>query len=171
MKDSVKLAKLSILWMHLDEVAFLIATARERELKRYNMSSVQMKVLLSLNYLDRPMTIRELCRWVVRGHTAISLLTDKMAAKGLVEKYQDTQNRNQTRVAITEKGQQALYQLIPRKPIPDILSVLSDEESALLIGLLEKIMARAVAVAAPEYPPNLEELAGMIRKGIRKPST
>ena len=169
MKDSARLTKLSILWMHMDEVSFLIATARERELKRYNLSSVQMKVLLSLNYLDRPMTIRDLCRWVIRGHTAISLLTDKMAGKGLVEKYQDDENRNQTRVAITEKGQQTLYQLIPRKPIPDILSVLSDEECDQLIALLEKVMTRAQDIAAPEYPPDLNELAKMLRKGIRKP--
>jgi DNA-binding MarR family transcriptional regulator len=151
--------------MHLDEATFLISTAREKELKKYNLSSVQMKVLLALNYLGFSPTIQELCRCVVRGHTSVSLLTDKMESKGLVEKQQDAENKNQTRVSITDKGRQTLQQLIPRKPIPDILSVLTEEECNQMTGYLKKIIARAVEVTSPEYPPDLDELSKMLTRG------
>ncbi len=153
--------------MHLDEATFLISESRERELKRYNLSSVQMKVLLALNYLVAAPTIQELCRLVVRGHTAVSLLTDKMVAKGLVKKTQDINNKNQTRVSITEKGKQTLQRLLPRKPIPDILSVLSEEECDQLIEYLERVIARAVEVISPKYPPDLNELSKMLKTGAR----
>jgi DNA-binding MarR family transcriptional regulator len=167
MSDSARLTKLSILWMHLDEAAFLISTARERELKKYKLSSVQMKALLTLNYVGRALTIYELCRWLVRGHTSVSLMTDKMVIKGLVEKYQDAKNRNKTRVVITNKGKQILRQLIPRKPIPDALSILSNKECDQLIAYLGKIIHHAVDVIKPDYPPNLNELSKMLTKGIK----
>ncbi len=167
-KDTSDLTKISILWMHLDEAVFLISTARERELKKHNLSSVQMKLLLTLNYLGSIPTIHELCRLLVRGHTSVSLLTDKMAAKGLVEKYQDFNNKNQTRVSITEKGKETLKHLIPRKPIPDILSILSDEECDQLIQYMKKVIARAVEVASPRYPPDLQELSQMLKMGTKQ---
>jgi DNA-binding MarR family transcriptional regulator len=166
-EHSLKLTKISILWMHLDEAAFLISEAREKELKKYNLSSVQMKVLLALNYLSFAPTIQELCRLVVRGHASLSLLTDKMVAKGLIEKHPDTENKNQTRISITRKGKETLQQLIPRKPIPDILSVLSEEECDQLIACLKKIIARAVEVTSPKYPPDLDELNKLLRIGTK----
>jgi MarR family transcriptional regulator, organic hydroperoxide resistance regulator len=168
MNDASKLIQISILWMHLDEAAFLISTARERELKKYNLSSVQMKVLLILNYLDHALTINEMCRWLVRGHTSVSLITDKMESKGLVKKYPDANNKNKTRLLITDKGKQTIFQLIPRKPIPDILSILTEDERDLLISYLKKIIHQSIKVTSPEYPPQLDELSMMLTMGINK---
>jgi DNA-binding MarR family transcriptional regulator len=166
-KKNTKLNTTSIVWMHLDEATFLISEARERELNKYNLSSVQMKVLIALNYQGNAPTIQELCQMVVRGHTSVSLLTDKMVAKGLVEKRQDSDNKNQTRVSITEKGKQTLHLFIRRKPIPDILSVLSEEECHELIGLLKKVIERSIEVTSPQYPPDLVELTRMLKVGTK----
>jgi DNA-binding MarR family transcriptional regulator len=163
-----ELAQISILWMHLDEAAFLISTAREKELKKAGLSSMQMKALLVLNYVGSAMTIQELCHWLVRGHTSISLITDKMLNKGLVEKYPDAENKNQTRVSITPGGKQALARLLPSRPIPDVLSVLSGEECDRLVASLKKIVASAVAVTSPQNPPNLEELSRMLITGTKQ---
>jgi DNA-binding MarR family transcriptional regulator len=167
MNESDQLYKVSILWMHLDEAAFLISTAREKELKKNNLSSIQMKVLLTLNYLDRALTIQELCHWLVRGHTSVSLLTDKMMNKGLVEKYPDLNNKNQTRVSITKCGQQTLHELRPRKPIPEIFSILTDEESDQLIFQLKRIIHQAASITASKYSPDLDELSNMLIKGTK----
>jgi DNA-binding MarR family transcriptional regulator len=171
MSDSQKLTQISILWMHLDVASFLISTERERELKKHNLSSTQMKILLILNYLGQPLTIREVGRWIVRGHTSISLITDKMAGKGLVKKYQDDNNKNQTLVSITRKGKQTLYRFIPRQPIPDILSVLSEEESNHLVACLKKIIKQAENVIADKRTPDLEELNKMLTAGTRRRET
>jgi DNA-binding MarR family transcriptional regulator len=165
MSESNQLSKVSVLWMHLDEAAFLISTAREKELKKNNLSSIQMKVLLTLNYLDRALTIQELCHWLARGHTSVSLLTDKMMGKGLVEKYPDLNNKNQTRVSITRQGKQTMRKLSPRKPIPDILSILSEEEADQLIFQLKRIISQAASVTSSKFPPDLDELSNMLIKG------
>jgi DNA-binding MarR family transcriptional regulator len=168
MDESVNLAQLSILWMHLDEAAFLISTAREKELKKVELSSLQMKALLVLNYVGEAMTIHELCHWLVRGHTSISLITDKMVNKGLVDKYPDASNKNQTLVRITRKGKNVLSHLLPSKPIPNVLSVLSAEERDQLITYLKKIIAQAVTVTSPPNPPNLDELSRMLVTGTKQ---
>lgn len=164
MQESGKLLKVSILWMHLDEAGFLISTAREKELKKNNLSSIQMKVLLALNYLDQPLIIQDLCHWIVRGHTSVSLLTDKMVEKGLVEKYPDINNKNQTFISITKKGKQTVHRLNTQRPIPEVFSGLSEGECDQLISYLKKIINQAVEVTSPPYPPNLDELSEMLMK-------
>jgi DNA-binding MarR family transcriptional regulator len=167
MNNPEQLKEASILWMHLDEASFLISTAREKEQKKYNLSSVQMKVLLILNYLDKSLTVNELGRWLARGHTSVSLLTDKMKSKGLVEKHPDSANKNQTLVSITRKGKLTLLKLSPRKPIPEVFSTLSEDECAQLKSILEKVIHQAIKVTSPENPPNLDELSRMLMADIK----
>ena len=158
------LYKSSILWMLMDETTFLISNAREKELRKNSLSSVQIKVLLILNYVGHALTIQELCHWTIRGHTSISLLTDKMVDKGFVEKYTDINNKNQTLISITGKGKQIIHKLNTQRPIPEVFSVLSEEECDQLTLYLNKIINRAIEVTSPPYPPNLNELSGMLKK-------
>jgi DNA-binding MarR family transcriptional regulator len=167
MSESDRLYKNSILWMLLDETTFLISNAREKELRKNNLSSVQIKVLLTLNYVGHSLTVQELCHWMIRGHTSVSLLTDKMVDKGLVEKNTDINNKNQTLISITKKGKQIIHRLNTQKPIPEVLAGLSEEECDQLIIYLKKILNQAVDITSPPYPPNLDELSGMLMKYIR----
>jgi MarR family transcriptional regulator, organic hydroperoxide resistance regulator len=154
----------SILWMLMDETTFLISNAREKELRKNNLSSVQIKVLLILNYVAHALTVQELCRWTIRGHTSMSLLTDKMVDKGFVEKNIDKNNKNQTLVTITRNGQQIIRKLNTQRPIPEVFSVLSKQESNQLTLYLKKIINQAIKVTSPSYPPNLKELSKMLMK-------
>jgi DNA-binding MarR family transcriptional regulator len=158
------LYKSSILWMLMDETTFLVSSAREKELRKNNLSSVQIKVLLTLNYVGRALTIQELCHWTIRGHTSISLLTDKMVDKGFVDKYTDINNKNQTLISITRKGKQIIRKLNTQRPIPEVFSVLSQEESDQLTLYLQKLIKQAIEVTSPPYPPNVDELSGMLMK-------
>jgi|WetSurMetagenome_2_1015567.scaffolds.fasta_scaffold202374_1 DNA-binding MarR family transcriptional regulator len=167
MSELNRLYKSSVLWMLMDETSFLISNAREKELRKNNLSSVQIKVLLTLNYLDHSLTVQELCHWTVRGHTSVSLLTDKMVDKGLVVKYTDINNKNQTLISITKKGKQVVHKLNTQRPIPEVFSILSEEECDQLTAYLKKIINRAIEVTVPPYPPNLDELSGMLMKYIK----
>jgi len=67
-----------------------------------------------------------------------------MEKQGLVRRVRDLDRKNQVRIVITEKGQQAYNQSTRRKSIQRIMSALSDEERQQLKSFLQTLKDRAL---------------------------
>jgi DNA-binding MarR family transcriptional regulator len=79
-----------------------------------------------------------------------------MEKKGLVRKVKDLEKKNQVRVAMTEKGQQACEQASKRESIHRIMSSLNDSECEHLVvclqSLLDKALDEAGITSKPPFP-------------------
>jgi DNA-binding MarR family transcriptional regulator len=128
------------LWMLLCQTRDAVSKARSKELRRHNISSQHAAVLFIVLQLGHKATPAEIARWLFREPHSISELIDRMEKQGLVKKIKDLHRKNQVRVELTEKGLRSYYNhsIFPGC-IPQIISVLSEEERHQLISNLFKL--------------------------------
>jgi DNA-binding MarR family transcriptional regulator len=105
----------------------------------YNLTTEQYAVLSTIKYLDEPVRITDIARWLERSTNSVSMIVDRMVKAGLVRRVRDRKDRREVRVIITSKGETALKPAIlaGREFIGKILSPLSQEDRRILLGLLE----------------------------------
>jgi len=89
-------------------------------------------------------TPAEISRWLFRQSHTISGLLKRMERDGLIRMVKDLDRKNLVRVALTEKGQQALDQSRKREAIHYVMSTLSLEEQQQLSSSLDKLLSRAL---------------------------
>jgi DNA-binding MarR family transcriptional regulator len=106
----------------------------------------QYSVLLSMQYLDAPVRITDIARWMDRSVNSVSMLVDRMVKAGLVKRRRDLTDRREVRVVFTSKGKQILKLASPGvwRIIQEISSSLSGEDKRTLIRLLESLRDKAV---------------------------
>ena len=155
--DPVSNEQLLEYWAWLDRATFTIVKARDKELRKYGLSFIQGKVLLSLKILDYAPTIGELSRWLFREHCSISGITDRMMRRQLIKKYRDTTKKNITRIALTEAGEKAYHDMAKRESLLNILSVLSRDQCHQLGDCLKTTLDRALNLDNAEYCPDISQ--------------
>ena len=146
-----------ILWALIRQTEWVIFRAREVELALHDLTPEQAAVCFYINLIGNNPTPGELSRWMVREPHTISGLLDRMKKKGLVRKDKDTERRNQVRVVLTEKGQQAFDQGTKRESIHLIFSCLTEEEREQLKSILTKLrdmtLEKFGLFKKPPFPP------------------
>jgi len=130
------------LWVLLHQAETAMFRARDKELRKYDLSAMWAAVLYIvqvIEYVDLQATPTEISRWLFRRPHGVSTLLRRMEKEELVKLVKDLGQKNLIRVAITEKGYQAYRDSIKRDSIHRIMSSLSEEEHRQLKSWLLKI--------------------------------
>lgn len=145
------------LWALLRLTEGAIFKARERELAQYGITVEQAAVCFYVLIIGNNATPAELSRWMLREPHTISGIIDRMERKGMVRKVKDLDRKNQIRVVLTEKGQQAYDQSTNREAIHNIISSLSEEKRKQLRSCLNTLRDKALKELGifnkPPFPP------------------
>ncbi len=144
------------LWILLNHVNDLVEKAREKELRKKDISYREAAALLIIKAIGNGATPAKISRWLFREPHTISELISRMEKRGLVKKVKDMDRKNLVRVALTAKGERAFAQSTKRNAIENIIGRLPEEERKQLKSSLERlrdIALRQLRVSfKPPYP-------------------
>lgn len=143
------------LWVLLQYTRDAIVRARQKDLKKYNISTRQGTVLLFVKATGEKATPADIARWLLREPHSISNLVSRMERDGLVRKVKDLRRKNMVRIELTDKGHKAYSQTTERRSIHEIMAALSEEEREQLRTSLHKLLAKAFAILGPEHEAGL----------------
>ncbi len=152
MKNAVKLDENEKAWVLLFRTFRAMERAREIELERFGLSTVEAAVLHALETTNEPVTPAKLSRWLYREPHTMSGLLNRMESKGLVKKSKDLDKRNLVRVTLTKKGEQAFQQQWDARIVPRITSFLSKKELDNLKESLNKLEGKALGLIRDLQP-------------------
>jgi len=137
----------------LHQTTDAVLRARQKELDQFDISVIEVGVLVVTQAIGEKATPSEISRRIFREPHTVSALLNRMEKRGLVRKTQDLDRKNLVRVSITEKGHQAYDNSTGRKSIRRIISSLSEEERRQLRACLEKLQNKAFKELIVEYKP------------------
>lgn len=145
------------LWVLLAQTREAMYKARQKELRRYNLSPRQSAVLFIIQAIGDKVTPAEISRWLLRESHSVSEIISRMEKQGLLKKVRDLDRKNLVRIELTEKGSEAYNQAIKRDSIHTIMSALSDEKRRQFSTMLKTIRDRALKESGKElrtlFPP------------------
>ncbi len=117
------------LWVLLRRSTHVIMKARDQELRKYGISSVEAAVLDVASDIGDKATPTVISRELLREPHSISVLIGRMVEKGLLSKYKDSKQKNIVRISLTKKGHEAYRYSKGLDSISNIMSSLSEEEA------------------------------------------
>jgi DNA-binding MarR family transcriptional regulator len=146
MENNLTIERERQLFLLLRQTHTLIYQAIEAELRESGcVPYTQAAVLFVLKAIGEPATPTEMSRWLLREKHTVSELLSRMEKQGLVSKTKGLKGKNLVGVMLTEKGEEALRQVMMKeKTIGKIMSCLSTEEQDSLRGHLEKLRSKAL---------------------------
>lgn len=133
------------LWVMLHQSRDAIFKVREKELKKYNISTTKAAVLFNIQAIGYNATPSGVARCLLRESHSVSTILSRMEKQGLVKKVNDLDRKNMVRVYLTDKGKEVYHKAAKRESICEIMSCLSDEERQQLISSLKKLRNKALA--------------------------
>jgi DNA-binding MarR family transcriptional regulator len=135
------------LWLLIRQVRDAMMKARDRELEKYGISSIQAAVLFNIRTIGHDTTPAEIARRLVREPHSVSGLLSRMEKQGLLKRVKDLPRKNMVRVVLTKKGEEVFLHTMPRTTMHQTMSVLTEEERKILWTALQKIRERALRLA------------------------
>jgi DNA-binding MarR family transcriptional regulator len=135
------------LWVLLRQVRDAMSKARDKELEKHGMSSIQAAVLFNIHSIGHDATPAEISRRLVREPHSVSGLLNRMEQHGLIKRVKDLPKKNMVRVTLTEKGEKAYQLTMKRITMHEIMKVLTDEERKEMWVSLPKLRDRALRLA------------------------
>jgi DNA-binding MarR family transcriptional regulator len=139
------------LWVLLRQTRDAMVKARERELEKVGISSIQAAVLFTIQSIGTEATPAEISRRLVREPHSVSGLLNRMEKQGIIRRARDLPKRNMVRVVVTDKGREAYEQSTKRLSMHEIMAALSEEERNQMWGYLEKLRDKAMRLAGIGY--------------------
>ena len=141
------------LWSLLGQVNDGMLRARDKELRQFGISAVQVAIMYAIKTLGHPPTQSEIARWVVRKPHTVAAALERMERQGLIKQVRNAAGRKQVSVQITEKGEDVYRrQHKQRRTIPAILGGLAPEERESLRTILRKLRDNTLSELAPKPP-------------------
>lgn len=141
------------LWSLLGQVNDGMLRARDKELRQFGLSTVQVAIIYAIKTLGKAPTQSEIARWVVRKPHTVAAALERMERQGLIKQVRKTGGRKQVRVEITEKGEDVYRrQHRQRRTIPAILGGLTREEREGLRSVLMKLRDNTLSELVPRPP-------------------
>ena len=109
------------------------------------LTTERYAVLTTIKYLDEPVRITDVARWLTRSTNSISMIVDRMVKAGLLTRERDGDDRRTVRLVITSKAETLLKPatLAGQGFIQKILSQLSYEDRQALLGPLLTVQHEA----------------------------
>ena len=159
------------LWVLMRQVRDAMGKARERELGKYGISSIQGAVLFNIKEIGRETTPAEISRRLVREPHSVSGLLSRMEKQGLIKRVKDLPRRNMIRIVTTKKGEEAYKLIAKRLSMVEIMSSLTEDEKNTLWNLLQKLRTKSFRMAGiNELPFSDPSMRLVPAKRGRKPS-
>ena len=162
------------LWIILSQTWEAMSKARDRELQSRDISERRAALLFIIQLIGHEATPVKIARWLFREPHSISEMLDRMEKQGLVKKVKDMDRKNQVRIALTVKGKKYYQNSIKPKNIPDILTVLTQEERTQLLNSLIKLRKAAIKLVGIHYevplPPTDVEPLNKVNTPHKKPA-
>jgi DNA-binding MarR family transcriptional regulator len=122
---------------------------QKRHLERRGLGATpaQSRLLRTLAHYDTPPRMADLAERLEVVPRAVTTLVDGLEASGKVRRAPDPTNRRVIRIELTDDGHKALRELreARRSAAEEILAPLTDEQRAVLGGLLDTLMDGATA--------------------------
>jgi len=140
------------LYILLDQTDSIVTSAVEMELKHLGLTQPQVRVLTMLNREKRPVTLDELAHWTLKEFNSVSTLINRMEKKGLVKKFKEP-GELQTRIVLTEKGQDLFVNQVTERSIHLVFNKLSDVEKNQLDEILRKVRDTTRDLLGLDYRP------------------
>ena len=138
----------------IGQVSAGLYRARERELRPLGIPIMHSAVLFVLKVEDGPVSPAEISRRLLRRHQSILQLLGRMEKQGYVTVQRGARKGGPVKVAMTEKGKEAVDLAWEREQaVADIISSLSEQERVTLRVYLERLRDRAYAVASRPMLP------------------
>ena len=156
MTEESKSEELSLkAFMLIHRTRDLMFRCQDRAVAEFGITTEQYSVLIAMKYLDAPVRITDIARWMERMVNSVSMLVDRMVKAGLVDRIRDLTDRREVRLVITSKGEQALELATPRvwRLVQEISSPLSGEDMRTLIRLVESLRDKALEHLNPQADP------------------
>ena len=149
------------LWVLMRQTRDAMTKAREKELEKYGISSIQAAVLFTTQTIGQEATPAEISRRLVREPHSVSGLLSRMEKQGLIKRVKDLPKRNMVRVVLTEKGKAAYELSTKRITMHEILAALNEEEKRYLWDELQRLRDKALKLAGIgrelPFPPRWAE--------------
>ena len=139
-------------WVRLFQTFNALERAREIELGKVGLTTAEAAILFAIKTAKEPPTPSKLARWLYREPHTISNLVNRMEKEELVRKSHDLDKKNQIRVSLTEKGEEALRRQSKVRKSVNATSCLSDEEVGVLMACSDKLHARAIELIREMQP-------------------
>ena len=139
------------LWFLTHRTRDVLMTCEDQVFGEYGLTSEQYSVLVTLKYLQKPVRVTDLARWLERSTNSVSMIVDRMVKAGLLTRKRDRGDRRVVNVSIASKGENAL------KPatragwnfIQEVLSPLSEEDMRAFVNLHETVKYKSLQYLNP----------------------
>jgi len=141
-------------WILLGQTREAMYKARQRELKRYNITPRQAAILFTIETLNNDGTPAEISRRLLREPHTVSELLSRMEQRGLVARVKDLDRKNMVRIVMTEKGREAYSQSTKRDSIHRIMSSLSKRGHQELTSYLKTLRDTALQEKGMDGEPH-----------------
>ncbi len=133
------------LWVRLQQTAHVTFQVREQELRHFGITHMESAVLwVVMTIGSRRATPAEIARRLFRTPHSVSQLLTRMEREGLVTRVSDLERKNQVRIVLTDKGQQAALQSNDRGSMRQMASSLSEKQRQQLMLLLDRLLRDAL---------------------------
>jgi DNA-binding MarR family transcriptional regulator len=126
------------LWLYLAQVRTAMVRARQKEVRRYGITSRQASVLFVINANDKA-TPAEISRWLFRRSQSVTGILNRMEKQGLVRRVRDLHRKNMVRIELTQKGKDIYSNVAKRESMHAIMAALDDRMRKQLEACLERI--------------------------------
>jgi DNA-binding MarR family transcriptional regulator len=148
------------LWLLLHRTHNLLLRSEDQVFGEYKLTTEQYGVLVTIKYLEEPVRITDIARWLDRSTNSVSMIVDRMVKAGLLRRKRDTSDRRVVHVNITSKGEKALKPaaMAGWKFIRELMSPLSDEDRHTFARLLETLKKEIFKYLNPG-----EDVEGVVR--------
>jgi len=139
------------LWLLARQTGDVFRTCMDQLFRKYNISTEQYEVLVSIKYLSDRVNITDIASWLRRSTNSVSMIVDRMVKAGLLKRVRDKSDRRVVHVVMTEKAENALKPatLAGLDFIQEILTPLAYEDRHTLVSLLEMIKYNALKRLSP----------------------
>jgi DNA-binding MarR family transcriptional regulator len=132
-------------WHQLNRTYKSLNNVRRKEFRKLGVSKIESAVIVIVGSYRSLITPAEISRRMIEQPHSISQLLKQMENRGLITRIKDLSRKNTICVELTKRGKEIYTVNHKSNPLDSIISVLPDSKKALVISLLKKIEARAIA--------------------------
>jgi DNA-binding MarR family transcriptional regulator len=140
------------LWRLPYQTYALLKKCEDQTFEKYGLTTEQFGVLVTIGFLDKPVMVTDVARWLERSTNSISMIAERMVKAGLLRRVRNMRDRRAVQLVMTSKGENALKPatLAGLGFIREILSPLSYEDRRTFINLLEILKYAMLEYLNPE---------------------
>jgi DNA-binding MarR family transcriptional regulator len=139
--------------MLLRQAADALLRARQSELQRIGVTTIEAATLLAIDDLGERALPMRISEWILRRPNSTSSLLQRMEQDRLVERAYDLEHRNLVRMQLTDHGREILKKVADRSSVEAVFDALSEDEKGHLETLLLHVRTAALALTGAKVPP------------------